>query len=75
MCNKGLPYLQTLQRLRRLSLQGTGLTSTGMPVIGSLTALQDLDLAWTSVDSQGDDRCDFAYHIVPEWLCICSNVC
>ena len=52
--NKGLVYLQGLQQLRRLGLQGTAVTSAGMPVIGSLSALQALDLAWTAVDSQGE---------------------
>ena len=52
--NKGLVYLQGLQQLRRLGLQGTTVTSAGMPLIGSLSALQALDLAWTAVDSQGE---------------------
>lgn len=51
--NKGLVYLQGLQQLRKLGLQGTAVTSAGMPLIGSLSALQALDLAWTAVDSQG----------------------
>ena len=51
--DKGLQYLQGLQQLRRLGLQGTAVTGTGMPIVGALSGLQALALAWTAVDSQG----------------------
>ncbi len=52
--DKGLPYLQGLLKLRRLGLQGTAVTSNSMAVVGGLSALQALDLAWTAVDCQGE---------------------
>ncbi len=51
--DKGLLYLQGLQQLNRLGLQGTAVTGAGMPVVGALSGLQFLALAQTSVDSQG----------------------
>lgn len=51
--DKGLSCLQGLVRLRRLALQGTGVTSSSMPVVGAIPQLEALDIAWTSVDSHG----------------------
>lgn len=73
VCNKGLPYIQGLTQLRKLALQGTGVTSAGMPVIGALTALQDLDLAWTSVDSQGRPPGPSAAHHTLQSCCLCTS--
>lgn len=51
--DKGLSYLKGLVQLRRLALQGTGVTSSSMPVVGTFSELEALDIAWTTVDSQG----------------------
>lgn len=51
--DKGLSYLEGLVQLRRLALQGTKVTSSSMPVVGTFSELEALDIAWTTVDSQG----------------------
>lgn len=51
--DKGMSCLQGLVRLRRLGLQGTGVTSSSMPVLGAFSELEALDIAWTSIDSHG----------------------
>ena len=51
--DRGMSYLQGLLQLRRLAVQGTGVTSSSMPVVGTFSELQALDIAWTAVDSHG----------------------
>lgn len=51
--DRGLSYLQGLVQLKKLALQGTGVTSTSMPIVGTFSELQALDIAWTAIDSQG----------------------
>lgn len=49
-----MAHLWGLVQLRRLALQGTGITSSSMHVIGRFSDLQALDVAWTAVDSRGE---------------------
>lgn len=49
-----MSYLGGLVQLRRLAMQGTGITSGSMPIVGRFSELQALDVAWTAVGSQGE---------------------
>lgn len=51
--DKGVSCLQSLLQLKVLGLQGTAVTCASMAVVGALSGLHALDLAWTAVGSQG----------------------